>query len=224
MKLAQIAFSLQRLPEATTREVMHAEYALFSKRRSVRHFSTDPVPQEVVEGAIRIAGTAPSGAHRQPWHFVAIADPATKLAIRNAAEHEEREFYERRAPLEWLEALAPLGTDFEKSHLTDAPWLIAVFQKNTETLDDGRSSKTYYAAESVGIATGLLIAAFHRVGLATLTHTPAPMTFLREICRRPATERPFVLMPVGYPHANCTVPDLARKPLESISTFVLARD
>lgn len=218
----QVPYSPPRLPHAMAEAALDAELALLQARRSVRRFSTDPVPRVLIEQALRIAGTAPSGAHRQPWHFVAIADPAKKQAIREAAEHEERDFYERRAPPEWLAALEPLGTDFEKSHLTDAPWVIVVFQKNQDTLPDGRAVKTYYAAESVGIAVGLLIAALHRAGLATLTHTPAPMAFLRELCERPATERPYVILPVGYPAADCTVPDLQRKSLAEIASFVEA--
>lgn len=196
-----------------------ADYETAKTRRSVRHFSTDDVPREVIENAIRVAGTAPSGAHRQPWYFVAIADPALKAQIREAAEKEEREFYERRAPDEWLEALAPLGTDFVKEHITDAPWLLVVFRRDYELLPDGTKLKGYYLNESVGIAVGFLISALHRAGLATLTHTPAPMTFLREICGRPASEKPFVLMPVGYPSEDCVVPDIERKPLEEIAEF-----
>ncbi len=182
-------------------------------------FSTDYVPREAIEEAIRVAGTAPSGAHRQPWHFVAVADPGLKARIREAAEAEEREFYDRRAPKEWLEALAPLGTDFQKSHLSDAPWVVIVFRRDYEELPDGRRLKSYYMTESVGIAVGFFIQALHRAGLATLTHTPAPMTFLREICGRPPSEKPFVLMPVGYPAVDCVVPDLRRKALEEFAEF-----
>lgn len=203
-------------PEESARR-LHDELAIMSTRRTVRHFSTDPVPREAIEDAIRIAGTAPSGAHRQPWYFVAISDPASKARIRDAAEAEEREFYERRATPEWLEALAPLGTDFVKEHLTDAPWLIVVFRRDYELGADGTKLKGYYLNESVGIAVGFLIAALHHAGLATLTHTPAPMTFLREICGRPPSDKPFVLLPVGYPSDDCTVPDLERKPLSEIA-------
>ena len=198
-------------------EVAGAEAAA---RRSVRHFSADPVPRELIERAIAIAGTAPSGAHRQPWHFVAISDPALKSRVRQAAELEEHEFYERRAPAEWREALAPLGTDFHKDYLDVAPWLIVVFRRDPEVLPDGRRLKNYYVQESVGIAVGFLIQALHRAGLATLTHTPSPMTFLRELCARPVNEKPFVLMPVGYPAEECTVPDLVRKPLAEIASFL----
>ncbi len=220
MPRPQVPHALPRVPHETALAALDDELALLGARRSVRRFSTDPVRRELIERAIQIAGTAPSGAHKQPWTFVVISSATAKQAIREAAEREERDFYERRAPPEWLEALAPLGTDFEKTHLTDAPWVIVVFQKNQETLPDGREAKTYYAAESVGIAVGLLIASLHRAGLATLPHTPAPMTFLRELCGRPASERAFVILPVGYPSADCTVPDLARKSLEEIAVFL----
>lgn len=220
MPAPQVPYTPPRLSHAAALAALDAELTLLQARRSVRRFATDPVPRALIEMALRIAGTAPSGAHRQPWYFVAIADPAKKLAIREAAEREERDFYERRAPAEWLAALEPLGTDFEKTHLSDAPWLIVAFQKNQDVLPDGRAVKTYYAAESVGIAVGLLIAALHRAGLATLTHTPAPMAFLRELCGRPASERPYVILPVGYPAKDCTVPDLQRKPLAEIAGFV----
>lgn len=188
-------------------------------RRSVRAFSSEPVAREVIEEAIRIAGSAPSGAHKEPWHFVAISDPATKARLREAAEEEERAFYEQRATPEWLEALAPLGTDFEKDHITTAPWLIVVFRRDHDDTPEG-PRKNYYVSESVGIAVGFLIQALHRAGLATLPHTPAPMTFLRDLCGRPKNEKPFVLLPVGHPSRDCRVPDLNRKPLSAISTFL----
>lgn len=205
-------------PEESARR-LREEYELAARRRTVRHFSTDPVPREAIEDALRIAGTAPSGAHRQPWFFVAISDPALKARLREAAEAEERAFYARRATPAWLDALAPLGTDFVKAHLTDAPWVIAVFRRDVEVLPDGTRLKGYYLNESVGIAVGFLIAALHRAGLATLTHTPAPMTFLRELCGRPENERPYLILPVGYPAADCVVPDLARKPLDEIAVL-----
>ncbi|MGF1469237.1 MAG: nitroreductase family protein [Sandaracinaceae bacterium] len=205
-------------PEEAVRRARE-DYELARQRRSVRHFAPDPVPREVIENAIRIAGTAPSGAHRQPWYFVAIGDPDRKRRLREAAEKEERAFYEERATPEWLDAVVPLGTDFVKTHLTDAPWVIVVFRQDRNVLPDGTQQKNYYAAESVGIAVGFLIGALHRAGLATLTHTPAPMTFLRELCGRPAWEKPFVLMPVGYPATDCRVPDLGRKPLSAIADF-----
>jgi nitroreductase len=198
---------------------LEADYETARARRSVRLFSPDPIPRAVIERALSIAGTAPSGAHRQPWHFVAIGDAGLKAAIRRAAEAEERAFYEHRAPPEWLEALAPLGTDFQKEHLTTAPWLIVVFRRDHDLGADGRRLKNYYVAESVGIAVGFLIQALHRAGLATLPHTPAPMAFLRDLCRRPANEKAFMILPVGYPAPDCVVPDLERKPLEEIAEF-----
>ncbi len=212
-----IPYRPARVPQDEIVERLKADLAVADGRRSVRRFSTEPVPREAIELALRIAGTAPSGAHRQPWYFVAISDPGTKRRIREAAEREEQEFYERRAPAAWLEALAPLGTDFVKTHLTDAPWLIVVFRRDYDVGPDGARSKNYYLNESVGIAVGFLIQALHRAGLATLPHTPAPMTFLRELCGRPDNEKPYVLMPVGYPSDDCVVPDLARKPFEAIA-------
>ena len=222
MPAPQVPYAPPRLPQALALAALEAELTLLQARRSVRRFAGDAVPRALIEQALRIAGTAPSGAHRQPWYFVAIADPEKKRAIRAAAEREERDFYERRAPAEWLAALEPLGTDFEKTHLSDAPWLIVVFQKNQDVLPDGREVKTYYAAESVGIAVGLLIAALHRAGLATLTHTPAPMTFLADICGRPASEKPFLLLVAGHPAADATVPTaaLVKKPLDAIAAWI----
>jgi iodotyrosine deiodinase len=188
-------------------------------RRTVRSFSPDPVPREAIELAIEIAGTAPSGAHRQPWHFEAISDSELKTRIREAAEVEEREFYDRRAPQEWLDALAPLGTDFRKEHITTAPWIVIVFRRDYDLMPDGTKLKNYYMTESVGIAVGFFIQALHRAGLATLTHTPSPMTFLRDICGRPLNEKPYILLPVGYPAADCRVPDIQRKSLAEISEF-----
>lgn len=215
-----VPYSPPRKPLEDSLRSLTEDYDIANGRRSIRHFSTDPVPREAIEWAIRIAGTAPSGAHRQPWRFVAIADPSIKAQIRELAEVEEREFYSSKAPPEWLEALAPLGTDFVKSHLTDAPWLIVVFRQDYEPLPDGRRLKNYYMTESVGIAVGFLIQALHRAGLACLTHTPSPMTFLREVCHRPVNEKPFLILPVGYPAEGCEVPDLERKPLDEIATFL----
>ena len=206
-------------PEETERRIQ-VVYEEADRRRSVRMFSSREVSRKAIEFAILTAGTAPSGAHLQPWHFVAISDPTTKARIREAAEAEEREFYEKRITPEWREALLPLGTDFVKSHLTDAPWLIVVFRRDYDVLPEGSRRKNYYMTESVGIAVGFLIQALHRAGLATLTHTPAPMTFLRELCGRPLNEKPFVLLPVGYPAEDCVVPDLARKSLDEICDFV----
>jgi len=195
-------------------------YKTMQRRRTIRDFSDRPVSREVIECCIRAAGTAPSGANLQPWHFVAVGDPAVKSEIRVAAEVEEKEFYAHRAPKEWLEALAPLGTDFRKSFLEIAPWLIAVFAQPFRILPDGTRSKTYYAIESVGIATGLLVTAVHSCGLAALTHTPSPMAFLNRILGRPSHEKPFVLLVVGHPVEGAVVPDISRKPLNEISSFV----
>jgi len=194
--------------------------ARMRERRSVRFFSPEPVPRELVENAIRVAGTAPSGAHQQPWTFVAVSDPALKARLRAAAEEEEREFYERRATPEWLAALEPIGTDAVKTHITDAPYVIVVFEQAWGVEPDGSRRKHYYVRESVGIAVGFLLAALHESGLCALTHTPSPMGFLRELLGRPESERPVVLIPVGYPAADATVPELERKPLEEIAVFL----
>jgi nitroreductase len=190
------------------------------RRRSVRAFSPRPVPEGVVEACLRTAGTAPSGAHRQPWHFVVVRDAATRTRIRRAAEKEEEAFYGGRAPDDWLEALAPLGTDEQKPFLEEAPCLVAIFAERHGLDESGGIVKNYYVQESVGIATGLLIAALHHAGLATLTHTPSPMGFLSEILGRPGNERPFLLLVVGYPADDARVPDLRRKPLEEIASFI----
>ena len=189
------------------------------KRRTVRDFSDRPVPREVIEECLRAAGTAPSGANQQPWHFAVVSDPATKAAIRVAAEDEEREFYAHRAPPEWLEALAPLGTDSDKPFLVTAPWLIAIFAQPHGQLPDGRKVKHYYATESVGIATGFLIAALHHAGLVALTHTPSPMGFLCRMLDRPPHERPFLLLVTGYPAEAARVPDIGKKGLAGITTW-----
>jgi nitroreductase len=190
-------------------------------RRTVRHFASREVPRAIVEAAIRAAGTAPSGANQQPWHFAAVsrADTALRHQIREAAEQEEREFYEHRAPQAWLDALAPLGTDASKPFLEVAPWLIAIFVQPHGLTETGDVVKHYYATESVGIATGLLIAALHLAGVATLTHTPSPMGFLNSLLGRPSHERPFLLLVVGYPADDARVPDITRKPLDQICTF-----
>jgi len=191
------------------------------RRRTVRDFSGRPVPRALIEECLRAAGSAPSGANQQPWHFVAVSDPAVKQRIRAAAEAEEREFYEHRAPPEWLEVLQPLGTDANKPFLELAPWLIAVFIRRFERLPDGSKRKHYYTDESVGLATGLLLAAIHHAGLVALTHTPSPMKFLNGILGRPKDlERPFLLLVVGYPADDAIVPDIGRKPLDAISDFV----
>ena len=195
-------------------------YAELDARRTTRHFSTETVPKELIELAVRAAGTAPSGAHKQPWRFVAVADAALKAKMRAAAEAEEHENYHGRMPPEWLAALAPLGTDEHKAHITDAPWVVVAFKQTFELLPDGRRLKNYYVDESVGIACGLFIAAVHHMGLCTLTHTPSPMGFLSELLGRPANEKAYLLMPVGYPAADAQVPALRRKPLAEILTVL----
>ena len=195
-------------------------YARMNQRRTIRDFSDRPVAREVIEACLRTAGTAPSGANLQPWHFVAVSDPEVKRQIRIAAEAEEKEFYEQRAPKAWLEALAPLGTDSSKPFLEIAPWLIAIFAQPFRILPNGERAPTYYAIESVGIATGLLIAAVHSCGLAALTHTPSPMAFLNRILDRPSHEKPFLLLVVGHAAEKAMVPDISRKALQEISSFV----
>ncbi|MDH3266436.1 MAG: nitroreductase family protein [Gammaproteobacteria bacterium] len=195
-------------------------YSEVNRRRSVREFSDRPVPRDIIETALKAAGTAPSGANLQPWHFVVISGPQTKRRIREAAEVEEREFYEHRASPEWLAALAPLGTDSSKPFLETAPYLIAVFLQKFAELADGRKVKHYYPVESTGLATGILITALHHAGLATLTHTPSPMAFLNEILGRPKSERPFLLLVTGYPADAAEVPDISRKSLHGIASFV----
>ena len=195
-------------------------YEAIDRRRTVREFSDRPVPRDIIETALRAAGTAPSGANLQPWHFVVVSGAETKQKIRVAAEVEEREFYEHRASTEWLEALRPLGTDSDKPFLETAPYLIAVFLQKFGELPDGRKVKHYYPVESTGIATGILITALHEAGLATLTHTPSPMKFLNEILGRPKSERPFLLLVVGYPADDAVVPDIERKSLEDFTSLV----
>ena len=189
-----------------------------STRRTIRDFSDIPVDREVIENCIKTAGTAPSGANMQPWHFVLISDPIIKKQIRVAAEKEEKEFYEKRAPKEWLEVLAPLGTDDNKPYLETAPYLIAIFMQRYGKLPNGRKVKHYYGLESVGIATGMLITAIHNAGLASLTHTPSPMGFLNQILKRPKNERPFLLLVVGHPARYARVPDIKRKDINEIMT------
>ena len=187
------------------------------RRRTVRDYSPEPVPQTVIDACIEAAGTAPNGANRQPWHFVVVRDPEVKRRIREAAEAEELDFYRHRAPPEWLEALAHLGTDEHKPFLETAPVLIAIFAESYE-LRGEKKLKNYYVTESVGIATGILITALHHAGLATLTHTPSPMGFLNEILDRPRNERPFLLLVVGYPSEDALVPDITKKPLDRITS------
>jgi nitroreductase len=190
-----------------------------NRRRTTRHFSTEPVPRELIELAIRTAGTAPSGAHQQPWTFVAVSDPERKRKIREAAEAEEYENYHGRMTPEWLNALAPLGTDEHKPHLTDAPWVVVLFRQSYGLDPAGHRTTYYYTQESCGIAAGLFIAAVHYMGLVTLTHTPNPMAFLSELLERPANEKAMLVMPVGYPAADARVPDLTRKPLAEIADW-----
>lgn len=193
---------------------------MMQKRRTVREFANRPVPRELIEECLRAAGTAPNGANMQPWHFVVVNDPAMKHKIRIAAEKEEREFYRHKAPQEWLDALAPLGTNEDKPFLDIAPCLIVIFAQTYGLLPDGRKVKNYYVQESVGIAVGFLIAAIHHAGLASLTHTPSPMWFLNELLDRPRQERPFLILVVGYPAENAMVPDITKKPLDEIATFL----
>ena len=210
----------EQYPEKEMLQRAEEFYAEVDRRRTVREFSAKPVPRDIIENALRAAGTAPSGANLQPWHFVVVSGAETKNKIRQAAEAEEREFYEHRASSEWLDALAPLGTDSSKPFLETAPYLIAVFLQKFGKLPDGRKVKHYYPVESTGIATGILITALHHAGLATLTHTPSPMKFLNEILGRPKNERPFLLLVTGYPAKDATVPDIDRKPLDDFTSFV----
>ncbi len=207
-------------PVEEMRQRASAFRADLQRRRTVRHFSDRAVPREIIEECVRTAGTAPSGANLQPWHFVVISDPEIKRRIRKGAEAEEREFYGGRAPQDWLDALAPLGTDQHKPFLETAPFLIAVFAQSYGFTADGEKAKHYYVQESVGIATGMLISAIHQAGLASLTHTPSPMGFLNEILGRPQNERPFLLLVLGYPADGAVVPDIERKALDGIATFV----
>ena len=203
------------LPEVEARSA--AFYADMDERRSVRMFAPDPVPRLVLQNIIQTASTAPSGAHRQPWTFVLVGDPDTKRAIRIAAEEEERQNYEGgRLPPEWREAIEPLGTDADKAYLEVAPWIVVLFEQRYGLGRDGARVANYYVKESVGIAAGFFVAAVHNAGLATLTHTPSPMAFLTRLLRRPENERPFVLFPVGFPAADCEVPDLERKALDEV--------
>ena len=207
-------------PEDEMRRRAREFYEEAKRRRTVREFSARPVAREVIEHCLRAAGTAPSGANLQPWHFVVVSDPGVKSKIREGAEEEERAFYGGRAPQEWLDALAPLGTDNQKPFLETAPILIAVFGETYGLLPDGRKVKHYYVQESVGIASGLLIMALHHAGLATLTHTPSPMGFLNQILGRPSHERTFLLLVVGYPADGAKVPAITKKPLEEFVSFV----
>lgn len=194
-------------------------YEMIKRRRTVRDFSDRDVPRDIIENCLLAGGTAPNGANRQPWHFVAVGNAEIKREIRIAAEAEEKEFYESRAPQDWLDVLAPLGTDENKPFLETAPWLITIFAESY-ALEGGEKVKNYYVPESVGIATGMLITALHNAGLATLTHTPSPMKFLNSILNRPTNERPFLILVVGYPEEGCQVPDITKKTLNDIATFM----
>jgi iodotyrosine deiodinase len=215
-----IPLDFSPLEEQAMQQQAESFYLQMSKRRSVRDFSNKPIPLSVLENAILAAGTAPSGANMQPWHFVVVQNSEIKKRIRLAAEKEERELYDHRASDEWLDALAPLGTDADKPFLETAPALIAIFLKKVTIDADGARHKNYYTSESVGIATGMLITALHQAGLATLTHTPSPMKFLTEILQRPSHERPFLLLVVGYPAEGALVPNIQRLPLSDIATFL----
>jgi len=217
-----VPLNFREWPEPEMRARAQAFFETMRTRRTVRDFSPRAVPREIIATALRTAGSAPNGANLQPWHFAVISDPAVKQRIRVAAEAEEQEFYEHKAPPAWLDALAPLGTDARKPFLETAPWLIAVFAVNSFADATGTRQQTYYAKESTGIACGFLIAALHHAGLATLTHTPSPMNFLNEICGRPAHEKPFLLLVAGYPAEGAQVPVAAtrKKPLAEISTWL----
>ncbi len=210
----------REIPVEEMRQRLEDFYKDIDRRRTVRDFSDRPVPRDIIETALKVANTAPSGANLQPWHFAVVSGSETKNKIRVAAELEEREFYEHRASEEWLAALEPLGTNEHKPFLEKAPYLIAVFLQKFGQLPDGRKVKHYYPSESTGLATGLLITALHVAGLVTLTHTPSPMKFLNEILRRPKSERPFLLLVVGYPADDAEVPDIQRKPLEEYASFI----
>ena len=215
-----IPLSFQRLDPALSNERSAQLYTELDTRRSVREFSGEPVPREWIERAILTASTAPSGAHRQPWRFIAVSDRAVKREIRLAAEEEEKKNYGGRMPPDWLDALTPIGTGPEKPYLEIAPWLVVCFEEGHRFDGSGNREKNYYVKESVGIACGLFITALHHMGLATLTHTPSPMGFLAKILDRPANERPFLLFPVGYTAVRAQVPNLTRKPLEEIAEFI----
>jgi len=216
MEYDPISLDFDTYPLEEMKQRARAFYEEMSTRRSVRDFSDRDVPKALIEDAIRTAATAPSGAHRQPWTFVAVDDPDLKHEIREAAEEEERKNYDERMTDEWLDALQPLGTDWQKPFLDTAPWIVVCFAESYGMDDDGSKIKNYYVQESVGIACGMFITALHHIGLATLTHTPAPMKFLGQILNRPSNERPYILFPVGYPADDATVPDITRKPLGEI--------
>lgn len=214
-----VPLAYTRRPLEASRRDAAAFYNTMVQRRTTRHFSRDAVPRDLIETAIRTAGTSPSGAHQQPWTFVAIANAELKARIREAAEREEHAFYHGKAPAEWLDALAHLGTDEHKTHLTDAPWVVVLFRQIHGVTAEGTKQTFYYTQESCGIAAGLFIAAVHHMGLVTLTHTPSPMGFLGELLERPANEKAMLVMPVGYPADDAHVPDIHRKPLDEIAIW-----
>jgi len=219
LEFEHIPLQFERCDAAEQKRRATEFYELMRKRRTVRFFSPDPVPLEIIKLAIQTAGSAPSGANLQPWRFIVVSDPRVKQQIRRAAEEEERENYERRFPVEWLRDLAQFGTDWHKEFLEIAPYLIVVFRMDygmVKQADGTMKKKHYYVNESVGIATGILLAALHNAGLATLTHTPSPMKFLSTILSRPQNEKPYLLMPVGYPAEDATVPNIERKKLDEI--------
>lgn len=225
MPIPTVPYEPHNVPESEQLVVAHSVFAEMDSRRSVREFSDREVPRELIETAIKCASTAPSGAHMQPWTFVVIGDPDVKRAIRIAAETEERENYDGgRLPPHWREDLAPLGTDWHKPFLETVPWIVVVFEQRYGTRPDGAKQHHYYVKESVGIACGMFIDALHRMGLSTLTHTPSPMAFLRTLLGRPESERPFILFPIGYASETCDVPDLKRKPLDSVMVEVTSSD
>ena len=209
----------QRLAVDEMRARARDIYAEFDRRRSVRQFSPEPVPRELIELAVLAGSTGPSGAHQQPWTWVVVSDPETKRRIREAAEAEERLNYTGRMPQEWIDALAPMGTDLIKTHITDAPYVVVLFRQSWGLKPDGTRLTHYYTTESCGIAAGLFIAAVHHMGLVTLTHTPSPMGFLSQVLGRPENEKAFLLLPVGYPAEDATVPDMGRKPLDKVSVW-----
>ncbi len=210
----------EKYPVEEMRSRAQSFYNDLKRRRTVRDFSSEDIPRDIIEQCLRAAGTAPNGANMQPWHFVVVQDAEVKSEIRKAAEEEEREFYENRASDEWLKALEPLGTDSQKAFLEEAPYLIAIFSESYGITEQGDKVQNYYVKESVGIATGMLITALHNAGLASLTHTPSPMGFLNDILERPKNERPFLLLVVGYPKEDATVPRITKKPLNEIATFI----
>jgi nitroreductase len=214
-----VPYAPERLDAETMERRARSFYEQMDARRSVRDFSPEPVPRELIELAIQTASTAPSGAHRQPWRFVVVGNPEIKRKIRIAAEAEEKKSYEERMPDEWLDALRPLGTDWRKPFLETVPWIVVAFEELYGFDEDGNKRKNYYVRESTGLACGLFIAALHNMGLATLTHTPSPMGFLRDILGRPKNERPYILFPVGYPAEDAQVPDLRRKGLDEVALW-----